>query len=99
MLREQSLFFFPKNITAKTTWANAHDGKACAWVEKDLVIGGTLGSVRYGLILGCTLFLSTHFIVHRRSSGKGSRLIIFGTGGENGWVPNTTLIFCSKKHR
>ena len=29
------------------TWANAHDGKACAWVEKDAVTGGTLGSIRY----------------------------------------------------
>ena len=79
------------------TWANAHDGKACAWVEKDSVTGGTLGGVRYGLILGYKSFLSTHFVVHRRPSGKGSRLIILGAGGRNGWVPNTTLIFRSKK--
>ena len=25
------------------TWANAHGGKVCAWVERDLVTGGTLG--------------------------------------------------------
>ena len=28
------------------TWANAHDGKDCAWVDKDDVTGGTIGSVR-----------------------------------------------------
>ena len=33
----------------------------------------------------------------RRPSGKGKRLIIFGAGGEMGWIPNTTLIFQSKK--
>ena len=32
------------------TWANAHDGKACGWVQKDLVTGGTLGGVRYSSI-------------------------------------------------
>ena len=25
------------------TWANSHDGKDLAWVEDDLVTGGTLG--------------------------------------------------------
>ena len=30
--------------------------------------------------------------------GKGTRLIILGAGGEMGWVPNTTLIFRSKKN-
>ena len=29
------------------TWMNAHDGKTKAWVEKDVVTGGTLGGVRY----------------------------------------------------
>ena len=33
----------------------------------------------------------------RRPSGKGKRLIILGAGGEMGWIPNTTLIFQSKK--
>ena len=28
------------------TWANAHDGKAFGWIEKDAVTGGTLGGVR-----------------------------------------------------
>ncbi len=28
------------------TWANAHDGKDMAWVEKDTVTGGTLGGVK-----------------------------------------------------
>ena len=34
----------------------------------------------------------------RRPSGKGARLIILGAGGETGWIPNTTLIFRSKKN-
>ena len=34
----------------------------------------------------------------KRPSGKGLRLIILGAGGEMGWVPNTTLIFRSKKN-
>lgn len=33
----------------------------------------------------------------RRPPGKGFRLIL-GAGGENGWVPNTTLIFKSKRN-
>ena len=33
----------------------------------------------------------------RHPSGKGKRLIILGAGGEMGWIPNTTLIFQSKK--
>ena len=37
-------------------------------------------------------------VSHRRPTGKGTRLIILGAGGENGWVPNTTLIFRSKKN-
>ena len=28
------------------TWANAHDGKNCAWVERDDVIGRTLGGIK-----------------------------------------------------
>ena len=28
------------------TWANAHDGKDCAWVERDDVTGGTLGGIK-----------------------------------------------------
>ena len=35
----------------------------------------------------------------RRPSGKGTKLIILGAGGETGWIPNTTLIFHSKKNR
>ena len=31
-------------------------------------------------------------------SGKGSRVIILGAGGEMGWVTNTTLIFQSKRN-
>ena len=61
------------------TWANAHDGKDCAWVERDDVTGGTLGGIK-------------------RPPGKGARLIILGAGGESGWIPNTTLIFRSKKN-
>lgn len=61
------------------TWANSHDGKSLAWVEKDTVTGGTFGGVR------CP-------------SGKGTCLIILGAEGENGWIPNTTLIFRSKKN-
>ena len=30
--------------------------------------------------------------------GKGTWLIILGAGGEMGWIPNTTLIFRSKKN-
>ena len=29
------------------TWANAHDEKDCAWVERDKITGGTLGNLRY----------------------------------------------------
>ena len=79
------------------TWANAHDGKVCAWVERDAVTGGTLGGVRYCLVL----YLKNpyhNFLLDRRPSGKGTRLIILGAGGESGWVPNTTLIFRSKKN-
>ena len=79
------------------TWANAHDGKACAWVEKDLVTSEMLGGVRYSLIIGDKSFLSSKSVVHRRPTGKGSKPIILGAGGENGCVPNTTLIFHSKK--
>jgi hypothetical protein len=61
------------------TWANAHDGRDTAWVEKDTVTGGTLGGVK-------------------RSPGKVQRLIILGAGGEKGWIPNTKLIFRSKKN-
>ena len=61
------------------TWANSHDGKDLAWVEKDPVTGGTIGGVR-------------------RPPGKGTRLIFLGAGGESGWIPNTTLIFRSKKN-
>ena len=32
------------------TRANAHDGNACDWVEKDVVTGGTLTGVRYSPI-------------------------------------------------
>jgi hypothetical protein len=60
------------------TWANAHDGKDRAWVERDEVTGGTLGGIK-------------------RPPGKGTRLIILGAGGRSGWIPNTTLIFKSKK--
>ena len=28
------------------TWANAHDGKDCAWVERDVITGCILGGVR-----------------------------------------------------
>ena len=37
------------------TWANAHDGRACGWVEKDLVTGGTLGGVTHVGIVRCNL--------------------------------------------
>ena len=64
--------------------------KGLCLVEKDLVTGMLSG--------GCNSYLSSKFIIHRRPSGKGSWLIILGTGGENGWVPNTTLhVCCSKK--
>ena len=33
----------------------------------------------------------------RRPSGKDKRLIILGAESEMGWIPNTTLIFQSKK--
>ena len=29
------------------TWANAHDGKVCDWVKRDVITAGTLGGVRY----------------------------------------------------
>ena len=61
------------------TWANPHNGKDCAWVERDDVTGGTLSGIR-------------------RPPGKGAQIIILGAGSETGWIPNTTLIFRSKKY-
>ena len=60
------------------TWANPHNGKDCAWVERDDVTGGTLCGIR-------------------RPPRKGAWLIILGASSETGWIPNTTLIFRSKK--
>ena len=34
----------------------------------------------------------------KRPSGKGTRVIILGAGGEMGWITDTTLIFQSKKN-
>ena len=34
------------NVYLDETWANGHDGKDCAWVERDDVTGGTTGSIR-----------------------------------------------------
>ena len=61
------------------TWANAHDGKDCAWVERDDVTGGTLGGIR-------------------RPPGKGTWLIILGTGSETGWIPTPLLYSDPKKY-
>ena len=33
------------------TCANAHNGKARAWVENNLVTSGTLGGVQYSLMI------------------------------------------------
>ena len=33
----------------------------------------------------------------RRPPGKGTCLIILRAGGEMGWIPNASLIICSKK--
>ena len=38
------------------TWANAHDGKVKAWVEKDTTTGGTIGGVQ-GFVVFLYLFL------------------------------------------
>ena len=65
------------------TWANAHDGKDKAWVEKDTTCKkGTIGGVQYVEIL--YLFLIKFF--HRKPSGKGERLIVLHAGGKDGWV-------------
>ena len=40
------------------TWDNAHDGKLCDWVERDMIAGGTLGGVKYH-----TLFVDIHYCV------------------------------------
>ena len=37
-------------------------------------------------------------MIYRRPFGKGTRLIILGAGSESGWIPNTTLIFKSKRN-
>ena len=39
------------------TWANAHDGKNCAWVERDHVTGGTLGGIQRPLGQGGHLII------------------------------------------
>ena len=79
--------------------ANAHDGKVCAWVESDVVTGGTLDNVtcRYYSVL-YRKPICHNFLLDRRPSGKGAQLIVLGAGSESGWVPNTTLIFRSKKN-
>ena len=33
-------------IYIEETWTYAHNGKDCAWVERDNVNGGTLGSIK-----------------------------------------------------
>ena len=40
------------------TWANAHDGKDCAWVERDDVTGGTLGDIKRTPGKDCTAYYS-----------------------------------------
>ena len=37
---------FMSVIYIKETWTYAYNGKGCAWVERDNVIGGTLGGIK-----------------------------------------------------
>ena len=39
------------------TWVNAHDGKKKAWGEKDTTTGGTIGGVRFDIIMCFALFV------------------------------------------
>jgi len=65
------------------TWANAHDGKNKAWVEKDATCKqGTIGGVKF--VEKLNLFLIN--FIHRKPSGKGERLIVLHAGGKDGWV-------------
>ena len=40
------------------TWCNAHDGKECDWVERDDVIGRTLGGIKRHPGNGCIAYYS-----------------------------------------
>ena len=42
------------------TWANSHDGKDLAWVEKDMATGNTIK---------CPSGKETHFIFHSKNTG------------------------------
>ena len=64
------------------TWANAHDGKKKAWVEKDTTTKGTIGGVEGYVVKHCIEFS----LIFYSKSGKGERLIILHAGGKDGWI-------------
>ena len=52
-----------------------------------------------GIVLYCLkkIFSCKIIFINKKPPGKGTWLIILGAGSESGWIPNTTLIFRSKK--
>ena len=65
------------------TWANAHDGKKKAWVEKDTTTKGTIGGVE-GYVVKHRIQFSLNILYSK--SGKGERLIILHAGSKDGWI-------------
>ena len=66
------------------TWVNAHDGKNKAY-EKDTTTGGTIGGVKFDIIMCFVLSLK---LCYRKPSGKGEHLtcIILHAGGKDRWI-------------
>ena len=62
------------------TWANAHDGKTRAWLEKDPVTKGTIGEVQ-GFVINLYLLIIIFF--NSKPSGKGECLIVLHAGGKD----------------
>ena len=71
---------------------NQADKKPVVFLDETWANAHDLAWVEDDAVTGCTLGGK------RRPSGKGKHLIILGAGGEIGWIPNTTLIFQSKKN-
>ena len=46
------------------TWANAHDGKKKAWVEKDTTTKGTIGGVEGYALIQYSVFIKYFLIVN-----------------------------------
>ena len=72
------------------TWANAHDGKKKAWVEKDTTTKGTIGGIE-GYVFN-TVFILKILNIFNSKSGKGERLIVLHAGGKDGWISGKQIV-------